>query len=303
MQALLFTTVSLAWGLTWYAIHLQLGPTPDSVSIFWRFATATGLIWAGLWATGRLRRPSLRQHSWFAVLGLTLFSCNFLCLYGAEHYIPSGLVSVVFSMATVFNALNQWGFRGIRPSRRVLVGALLGIGGVGLLFSEQLGAVGHYHYLRGVLLALGGSYLFSLGNLASGQATASGTTLPNAVARGMSWGTALLGLAILGSGESFRPALTLPYLGGLAYLSLIGTVVGFLAYLSLVARAGPARAAYTTVVSPVVALAVSSVLEGYGWTLPAAFGVLLILCGNLIIFARRPGRMMVFMSAVLRPRG
>jgi drug/metabolite transporter (DMT)-like permease len=285
MPAILFAIVALAWGLTWYGIHLQLGATPDIVSIFWRFALASVLMWLGLIVTGQASAARARQHRWFAVLGLTLFSGNFLCLYGAEHDVPSGLVSVVFSMASVFNAFNQWAFRGIRPSRRVLAGAAIGILGVAFLFGERITASGGPLFLRGVLLALAGTYLFSLGNLVSGRATAGGATLPNAVARGMSWGAVFLGAVILVRGQSFVPHLSAAYLGGLTYLAVIGSMVGFLAYLSLAARVGPARAGYVTAVSPLVALAVSAVLEGYALTYLALAGVALVLMGNVVIFA------------------
>lgn len=283
-QFFLFTTVALAWGFTWYAIHLQLGPTPDVVSIFWRFATAAGIMWLGLTMTGRAKAAPVRRHWWFAALGLSLFSGNFLCLYAAEHYVPSGLVAVVFSTASIFNAFNQWCFRSIFPPPRVLLGAAAGILGVGFLFAHQIAAAGQGHYVEGVFLALAGTYLFSLGNFVSRRASAAGVSLPNAIARGMSWGTAFLAAIILMQGRSFIPQASAPYLAGLSYLAIIGSVVAFLAYLSLVTRVGEAKAGYVTVISPVIALAVSAALEGYDWTLLSFAGVAFVLVGNVIIF-------------------
>lgn len=284
MSAFLYVTVALAWGFTWYAIHLQLGPTPDSVSIFWRFAVAAALMWLGLAATRQLKAAPYRQHRWFTAMGLTLFCGNFLCLYEAEHSVSSGLVAVIFSMASIFNAFNQWCFRGIRPSPRSLLGAATGILGVACLFGQHITEPSHGHYLRGILLALAGTYSFSLGNLISGKASANGVDLPNAIARGMSWGVVILAVIILARGQNIVPHLTTPYLGGLIYLALIGSVVGFLAYLSLVNRVGATKAAYVTVISPVIALAVSSILENYAWDPQAALGISLIIMGNLIIF-------------------
>ncbi len=292
MQAALFATVALSWGLTWYAIRLQLGPTPDVVAIFWRFLISAALLWPVLLAFGQARRARVRQHRWFALMGLCLFSGNFMMIYGSEHDVPSGLVSVVFCMSTVFNAFNMWIFEGVRPGRRVLLGSALGVAGVALLFAEQIlqaglfgAAGGSAATLRGVGLALGGTYAFSLGNLVSRHATADGTSLPNAFVRAMSWGVVFLGLATLAAGHGFAAPLTPSWTGALAYLVLIGTLAGFGAYLSLVARIGPARAAYVTVVSPLIALTLSSLLEGYAWSVSAMLGVPLILLGNLVIFA------------------
>ncbi len=290
MTALLFAIVTLAWGFSWFAIKLQLGVPPE-VAIFHRFVLAAVLLWLGLLVTGRFRPARLEQHRWFAVLGATLFGLNFLLIYGATLHIASGVVSVVFTAATIFNAFNQWLFFRVRPQARVLAGAACGMTGIGLLFaSEWAGVTGRPGAAMGILLALGGTYAFSLGNLASVRATADGTDLPNVTLRGMCWGSAFLGLFALVQGKSFAIEMSWRYLGGLAYLAIPGSILAFLAYLALVKRAGPARAAYVTVLFPLVALSVSTMAEGYVWTTPAIIGLPLILLGNLIIFARLPGR-------------
>lgn len=285
MNAALFTTVVLAWGATWYAIRLQLGAVPAEVSIFWRFFVAAVLLWSGLAATGRLKRVAWRQHRWFALLGLCLFSCNFMLFYTAEETVPSGVASVVFSIATVFNAANQWLFHRVVPKPRVLMGAALGAAGVGLLFGEQVMAHGQAGFAVGVGLCVAATYTFSLGNLVSRRAMGDGTDLPNAMVRGMSWGCVVLALMVLGRGHSFMPGTTPTYLGALLYLAAVGSVVGFLAYLSLVGRIGPERAAYVTVLSPVIALTISTVVEGYVWSPAAVAGLPLVLLGNVVIFA------------------
>jgi drug/metabolite transporter (DMT)-like permease len=74
------------------------------------------------------------------------------------------------------------------------------------------------------------------------------------------------------------------YVGALAYLAIFGSVIGFTAYLMLVGRIGPERAAYSTVLFPIVALAVSTVFEGYQWSALAVVGLLLVVAGNLVAF-------------------
>lgn len=297
MSALLFATVVFCWGFTWYAIALQLGSVAPEVSILWRFLLAAAVFWAGLAVTGRLRRARPRQHLWFAAMGLTLFGLNFLLVYGATLYVASGIVSVVFTLSTVFNAFNQWLFLGRRPSPRVLLGGLLGTGGVGLLFGEAFlhVAVGSEAAL-GVALVLLGTYVFSLGNLVSlrvtgpGAGPGAGIDLPNAIARGMTWGALFLALFALARGSAFVVEWTPVYLLSLLYLAVPGSVVAFLAYLSLLRRVGADRAAYATVLFPVVALTVSTVFEGYLWTPWSLAGLPLVLLGNLVIFARLPAR-------------
>ncbi len=62
-------------------------------------------------------------------------------------------------------------------------------------------------------------------------------------------------------------------------------MIGFTAYLMLIGRIGPERAAYCTVLFPIVALAVSTVFEGYRWTALAGAGIALILLGNVVAFS------------------
>jgi len=280
----LFSFVVVAWGLTWYAIKLQLGPTPAETSILWRFGLSAAMMWIGLGVTGRLKSVPWRAHRWFAPLGLVLFSCNFLCFYNAERFVASGVVAVVFSIASGFNVVNQWIWRGIVPKIRAVAGALLGAAGVGCLFADQIGAGGATSPW-GVGLAVLGTMCFSLGNLASQPATQAAGDLPNAIARGMTWGTGFLAIFTAVHGQTFLPTFSAPYLGGLIYLAAVGSVAGFLAYLALVARIGPERAAYTTVLSPVIALALSSWLEGFVWSPWAIVGAPLILIGNIVMFA------------------
>lgn len=290
VTVLLFVVIVVVWGLTWFAIHLQLGTVPMEVSILWRFTLAAVVLWGALAATGRLRRARLADHRWFFVLGVTLFSANFIFMYSATWFVASGVVSVVFTMATVFNALNQWLFLRRNPSIRTLAGAGLGLGGIALLFAHDIAGAGlGGTTVIGIALALGGTYLFSLGNLASLRATAAGLDLPNAVARGMTWGAVLLAAVVLARGERFTIDLSPVYLASLVYLAVPGSVIGFLAYLSLVSRVGADKAAYATVLFPVLALAVSTAFEGYGWTPEAFVGLALVLAGNVVVFARFPG--------------
>lgn len=292
VTALLFATIGLLWGFTWFAIKLQLGVVPMTVSICLRFVVAALALWLGLAVTGRLRRVRPAQHLGFAGLGLCLFGLNFLLIYQASRYVPSGVVSVLFTTATLFNAFNQWLFQGKRPAGRVVAGAVLGTAGIALLFAPEVAQLrADDGTPLGIAMALGGTYVFSLGNLISQRTRAGGTDLPNAVVRGMTWGAAFLALAALASGQSLAALPLWPgwtYALSLLYLAIPGSVAGFLVYLSLVGRVGADRAAYATVLFPLVALAVSTWLEGYVWTPAALIGLPLILLGNLVIFARLP---------------
>ena len=70
------------------------------------------------------------------------------------------------------------------------------------------------------------------------------------------------------------------------YLAIPGSVIGFTAYLTLVGRMGPEKAAYSTVLFPVVALNVSAWAEGYRWSALSLAGLALVMLGNVLVFRK-----------------
>jgi drug/metabolite transporter (DMT)-like permease len=103
----------------------------------------------------------------------------------------------------------------------------------------------------------------------------------------MAYGAAMLSVWCLVKGIPFEMEMSARYIGSLSYLVIPGSVIGFTAYLTLVGRMGPERAAYCTVLFPVVALNVSAFAEGYQWTAPALAGLVMVMLGNVLVF-RKP---------------
>lgn len=287
---LLFFSTVLIWGTTWIAIALQVGPVPVLVSVFYRFATAALLLVAALVLTGRLTWPAMKHHPFIAAQALCLFCCNFICFYQASHYIPSGLISVIFSLATIYNVFNARLFFGDGISPRALLATALGASGLVLLFGPDIAASSNPEAWKGMGLAALGTLFFSLGNMASRRNSASGVAPVIANAWGMSYGALLLLflIAVIGTPIVLPPNPT--YLAAMLYLAAIGSVVGFTTYLMLVSRMGSQKAAYATVLFPVVALTLSTFYEDYHWTIAAMLGLALTLAGNVVMFIRLPER-------------
>jgi drug/metabolite transporter (DMT)-like permease len=211
-----------------------------------------------------------------------------MCFLTASQWIPSGLVAVVFSTATLWNALNARLFFAQRIARNVLLGGALGLLGLALLFWPEL--AGHSaspQTLLGLALALLGTLCFSAGNLLSSLQQKAGLKPLTTNAWGMAYGAAMLSVWCLFQGIPFEMEWNTRYVGSLLYLVIPGSVIGFTAYLTLVGRMGPERAAYCTVLFPVVALNVSAFVEGYQWTAPALVGLVLVMLGNVLVF-RKP---------------
>lgn len=285
MNGLLYLCVVGIWGTTWFAIALQQGEVPLLVSIFWRFALAGGLLLVmSRWRLGQ-NQLSWRDHGFCFLQGLCAFSLNFFCFYLAAAHITTGIESVIFSMAILFNAINQALFYRTTPVKRFWPAAALGIIGIAILFSDQWGAKQFSTSLGlGIALSLLGTYGFSLGNMLSIRHQRRGLAILTTNSWAMCYGAAVAGAGAYLLGYSFvLPAQPL-YLGALGYLALFGSVIGFGAYYLLVGRIGAGQAAYATVLFPLVALAISTRFEGYQWHLHAVVGLGVILLGNFIMF-------------------
>lgn len=285
MNLSLYLITVLIWGTTWIAIKWQVGVVAPPVSIAFRFWLAALVMFVLM----RLLRRSVKapREAWplLAGQGVALFCVNFLCFYYAEQIVPSGLVAVVFSTAPLLNAINGRIFMGRPLQPSAIVGAVLGLVGILCLFAPQMaGHTGDRAMWLGLAITLAGTMSFSAGNLFSSRMQAMGLhpTVTNSWA--MLIGAVLLTLGSLAAGFSFQPEMTARYFGSLAYLAVPGSVIGFTTYLTLVGRIGPDRAAYCTVLFPFVALAVSTVFEGYRWSAPAVVGLLLVVVGNLVAF-------------------
>jgi len=288
MNVFLYIATVLIWGTTWLAIYFQLGEVPVNVSVFYRFALAALILLPSLWLGGKLQTTDRSDHLFMVLQGACLFSFNFICFYTATQYISSGLVAVVFSLATLFNALNNRFFWKESIPKTVLIAGVTGTLGLFLLFLPELngsnGEGGFSHStLKGFTFACIGTYLFSLGNMISKRHSLKGLKPITSNAYGLCYGTAILVGVLLVTAEPLVVDLRPQYLGALFYLSIFGTIIGFTTYLTLVARLGANKAAYATVMFPVVALLLSSWFEGYHWQISSTFGLGLTILGNLII--------------------
>jgi drug/metabolite transporter (DMT)-like permease len=282
----LYAVTVFVWGTSWIALKAQLGEVSPEVSTLWRFLLAAPLMW--LWALARgdaLAYPAA-DHRRFAAAGALMFSSNFvLFLYGGQ-YLPSGLLAVVFSLVSILNLLLGAAFLGQPIMPRVAVGGVLGAAGIALLYSPQIAGGFERGALLGLAFCLAGTLSFCAGNLVSTAIQRRGVPLLAATAGGMTYGVAALAAIVLVRGQPLIVEWTPRYLGATLYLALFASVVAFASYLTLLRRIGAARAGYATVLFPIVALAVSTLVEGYRWTLAAILGAALALAGNVLVLRR-----------------
>ncbi|MDR0225647.1 MAG: DMT family transporter [Burkholderiaceae bacterium] len=293
MTATLYALVVLIWGSTWIALKLQLGGVPVELSIAYRFALAAALMFAWLAWSRQLRVPRGPVLPRVLAQGLCLFSLNFVCFMHASETLASGLAAVVFSSANLWNALLARVLHGRRLAPHVLAGSALGLAGLVVLFWPEL-RDGRHASVAGLAWAVLGTLCFSCGNMLSASLQSMGWRPAQTNAWGMLAGTLLLVIYALVAGLPWRLDMEWTYLGSLLYLAVPGSVIAFTAYLTLVGRLGPEKAAYATVLFPIVALAISALFEGYAWTPQAVLGMGLAMLGNLLVF--RPPRWLLAMA-------
>ena len=284
----IYAIVVLIWGTTWFAIKFQLGVVAPEISLVYRFALAAVCLFAYARVVGSPLRFSWRDHRFIALQGTTLFCLNYWMTYLSTQYLRSGLVAVLFTSIVFFNLVNGRMIFGTPIERRVLIAAGAGILGVALLFLPELRAAwGDTSVLRGAGLALAATYVASLGNMAAMRNTGSGLPVVALNAYGMAYGA--IGLAAIAAlrGTPIAFDAHWPYVLSLLYLSLAGTSLAFGLYLALLKRIGASRAAYTSVLFPVVALTVSTLFEDYRWSLPAFIGLAVLVAGNALALGGR----------------
>lgn len=283
-----FIFLALVWGSTWLVIKDQISAVPSAWSVVWRFILAA----AAMSAFALLRRERLRltgrEQAVAIAMGFFQFSLNFQLIYRSEHYLTSGLVAVVFALMIVPNAILARLVLGAALTRRFLAGSAIALAGIALLMLHEYRiAPPNSGVTTGVLLVTGAIFSVSIGNLLQATQTARAVPVVSLMAWGMVWGVLASGAyAIVSVGAPVldpRPA----YLAGIAYLGLVGSALTFPLYSQLIREWGPGPAAYNGVAVPVVAMILSTLFEGYQWSLLAGAGAVLAMAGLLVALSGR----------------
>ena len=288
MQVLiLYAIVVLIWGSTWVAIPFQFGVVAPEVSVVYRFAIGAIVLYVYAILAGKEIRLPLHQYPMVILQGLLLFSVNYFFVYYGTAYITTGLVAVSFSLIVVFNAFFERLFFGTPLEGRLMIASLLGMLGIALIFWPEVQKVSlQDSTIYGLLMVFIGVVTASLGNMAAVVNTRRQLPVVAVNAHGMAWGTLLSVIVAILLGREFNFSYEPSYVWSLLYLAVFGSAIAFGCYLALIRKIGSARAAYTSVLFPVVALAISTVVEDYQWSGLAVIGVLLTLGGNWLALKR-----------------
>jgi drug/metabolite transporter (DMT)-like permease len=284
-----FAAVYVIWGSTYLAILYAIETLPPFLMAGARFLVAGSALYA--WA--RLRgvpRPRLVHWRSAAIVGAFLLLGGNGGVVWSEQRVPSGLAALLVATVplwmVVFESLRPGG---VKPGRGVWVGLALGLAGAALLVGrgELAGGRGADPLGAAVLIAASMSW-------ACGSIYARGARLPESplLATGMEMlsGGVLLTVAGLAGGEWGRLALgqvSARSLWSLVYLIVMGSLVGFTAYIYLLQKTTPALASTYAFVNPVVAVLLGWALAGEAVTTRTLLAAVVIVTAVVVIIMSR----------------
>lgn len=286
-----FILVTLIWSSTWIVIRDQLGSVPASWSVCYRFLLA-GVAMA---IFARFRGISLRIGAaglgYAALLGLAQFVFNFNFVYRAEHYLTSGVVAVIYAMLLIPNSILAWLIFRQPVSRGFIAGSAVAMTGIALMLVHEYHAAGVApdKILLGIFFSTLGLLSASTANVMQGMEIARRLSMVAVLAWAMMFGAGMD--AIFAWITAGPPVMEwrVAYLAGIAYLGVAGSVVTFPLYFGLIRHMGAGRAAYTSVLIPVIAMLISTVVEGYHWSALAITGALFAIVGMVIALRTKAG--------------
>ncbi|HUN67507.1 MAG TPA: DMT family transporter [Burkholderiales bacterium] len=285
----LFAGCVAIWSTTWLAITWQIGPVAPEISVAWRFLLAASIIAA--WC--RLRSLPLRfrpaEHAVFALMGVTLYSVGYIFIYHAERYIVSGLVALGYSASPLLSMIGmRVAFR--QPvTARMVIGSLLGLAGIALVFWPEFDRLAESRDVaRGALFTVLAVLITTAGGLVAHRNHQRRLHGLPTMAWSMGYGGACALAVALALGRPVAFDFSAPYVLSLLYLTLLGTIATFGAWLALLGRIGPARASYVGVMVPIVALMISTLFEGLAWHPLTVLGIAVSVGGNVLVLRNAP---------------
>lgn len=272
------------WGSTFLVISLGNDVLAPVWAATLRLVLAAPLL--AIWA--RLRRDPLpRGPALFAALayGVCQFGINFPLLYCGEKVVPSGLSAVLFATIPLTSALmtHALGMERLVPAK--LTGALLAFAGVAVLFSSSFR--GHVPP-SGLLAVFAGATAASLGTVLLKRGPRQSPIAANAVASAI--GALMAGTISVARGEPHILPATLQAAWPLLYLTAAGSLGAFVVMSWLVHHWPVSRTSYVTVIVPVIAMVLGSIVHHERLTGFNIAGTVLVLTGLLIGLRGSPTR-------------
>lgn len=285
---ILYILISLIWGTTWLVIKFQLINASVTASVFYRFLLSSLIFFGINLFLKKNLKFSFKQHQFFFLQGIFNFSINYLLTYISEKYINSGLVALTFTILIFYNMLGLKFFFKRKIELNAIFGAIIGGLGIFILFYDQIISSNYNQAtIYGIIIGLVATLSASFGNMASIKNHEAKIPVITINAFAMLYGSLLSLIIGLVTNESFSVNHNFQFYSSLLYLSLFGSVIAFYAYQTLIVEIGADKAAYTSIISPVLAVYISMQFEHFQLTNKLLIGMILALLGNILVLNKK----------------
>lgn len=289
MNPLLFVITALIWGSTWLAIQFQLGEVMPLWSLTYRFGGASLILIAFCLFTKKNLRFNKIQNAWIALQAILIYSINYVLFYMTSQYFVSGIVAVIFASIIIWNIMNSRIFLKSPLELKTIIGAAAGLGGLLCIMWAEIARLENkdiWYLMEGMLLGCTGAFIASLGQITTIANVRRGLPILQTNALGYGYASIFMALTALFLGHPVSFDFSFPYVSSLLYLSLFGTVIAFISYLTLIDRIGSDKGAYVFILTPIIALLLSSFYEGFPWSSLTIVGLFLIVIGNVLVMLK-----------------
>ena len=284
----LFIIVICCWSPTWYVIKFQLGIVDPILSVVYRFFIASVILFCFTILTNRKMSFSLKDHFWFLLLGINLFSLNYIFFYIANQYLISGIVAVCFSVLIFMNILNERIFFQIKATFNTYLASLIGLLGLFIIFNKEIIGFTYSNNIHfGILLGIIATYFASLGNIISLRNSKNNLPIISSISYAMLYGSIFSFIVSVLLDKKITFEISFSYITSLLFLSIVGSALAFTLYLKLVEYIGAGRAGYIGAILPVVALLISTYFENLVWNKSIILGLPLLVLGAIIVIHQK----------------
>jgi len=245
--------VCVIWGTTYLVIRIGVEHMPPMLFAGIRWIMAGTVFMVFLKWRGR-RLPKANEVVHLAVVGLALIGFGNGLVVFAEQWIPSGLAALLITTVPFFMVgIESFLPKGPRLNATILIGLIMGLAGGCLIFGEDVRYLADPNNLLGVLGLLGAVFFWSVGSLYSKYVKVDVSALMGASVQMLIAGIvlSLIGISI---GELPRMNFEINGLLSLAYLTIVGSLIGYSSYIYVLTKLPLSLISTYAYINPVIAL-------------------------------------------------
>jgi len=260
LSLLLFVSVCLIWGTTWFAMEVALHSIPPIFATALRFFLAAPLLIILAKSFGQPLMFPKGRRQWIIIVAIMYFAIPFTLMIYGEQYISSGLASIIFANMPVAVMAVSSLFLGLRLSKHQLFGLVVAVVSLCLILSNEMNVGGSDYLIGTASLALAVAFhalMYVLVRKYCGDIQVlTYNALPCLVASLL-----LFIVSMLGEKVTIQ-AFTYDSVAAVVYLGLVASVGGIVAYFKLGQVSTPFQASICFLIFPIVALVISAILSG-----------------------------------------